>query len=74
MNYKKNNSGTADMTLSVGFCQSLTLIFITLKLTKHIDWSWWWVLALLWIPMAVFIVVILCIRICAYIQDKFVLK
>lgn len=35
--------------LSIGFLQILTLLFITLKLTHNIDWSWWWVLApLLW--------------------------
>ena len=24
---------------------------MTLKLTKTIDWSWWWVTAPLWIPI-----------------------
>ena len=27
----------------------LTLLFVALKLTGHIDWSWWWVLSPLWI-------------------------
>jgi len=27
------------------FLSILTLIFITLKLTEFIDWSWWFVLA-----------------------------
>lgn len=41
----------------------LTIVFIALKLTNHIDWSWWWVLSPLWIEMAlvfltVFIVLI----------------
>jgi hypothetical protein len=31
----------------------LALIFITLKLTDNIDWSWWWVLAPLWLPIAI---------------------
>lgn len=31
----------------------LGLIFITLKLTGHITWSWLWVLAPFWIPFAV---------------------
>lgn len=26
----------------------LAFIFITLKLTGHISWSWWWVLSPLW--------------------------
>jgi predicted RND superfamily exporter protein len=39
------------------FFPALTLIFITLKLTEVIDWPWIWVLAPLWIPLAVAIVV-----------------
>lgn len=30
---------------------SITLIFITLKLTKYIDWLWWLVLFPMWIPL-----------------------
>jgi hypothetical protein len=37
----------------IGFAGLLALIFITLKLTGYIDWSWWWVLAPLWIPVVV---------------------
>lgn len=29
----------------MNFLSVLTLIFITLKLTEMIDWSWWFVLA-----------------------------
>lgn len=36
-----------------GFLGALTLIFITLKLTDNIDWSWLWVLSPIWIPAAV---------------------
>ena len=35
------------------FLPALTLIFITLKLTGTIGWSWWWVLAPLWIPILI---------------------
>jgi ATP/ADP translocase len=38
---------------SFPFFGILTLIFITLKLTGHIAWSWWWVLAPLWGPIVV---------------------
>lgn len=31
---------------------ALTLIFVTLKLTNNIDWSWVWVLCPIWIPIA----------------------
>lgn len=32
------------------FLSGLLLLFIGLKLTGHIDWSWWWVLAPAWVP------------------------
>jgi hypothetical protein len=41
------------MKATIGFPQLLTLIFITLKLTGHISWSWWWVLAPVWGPLAI---------------------
>jgi len=37
---------------TLGFPQALTLLFIGLRLTGHIDWSWWWVLS----PMIILIV------------------
>lgn len=37
----------------VGFLGALTILFIALKLTHVIDWSWWWVLSPIWIPVAV---------------------
>ena len=37
----------------IGFCGLLAIVFITLKLCKVIEWSWWWVLAPLWIPFVV---------------------
>ncbi len=29
------------------------LVFIVLKLTDQIDWSWWWVLSPLWLPFII---------------------
>ena len=37
----------------IGFCGLLAIVFITLRLTGTISWSWLWVLAPIWIPMAV---------------------
>lgn len=34
----------------IGMGMVLFLIFMVLKLTDLIDWSWWWVTAPLWIP------------------------
>ena len=37
----------------ISLCTLLTVAFVTLKLCKVIDWSWWWVLAPLWGPWAI---------------------
>lgn len=36
-----------------GFPTLLTIAFIVLKLCNVITWSWWWVLAPIWIPVAI---------------------
>jgi len=44
------------------FMVLLTTLFIGLKLTGNIDWSWWWVLSPLWVPLgfAVLLLIIVC--------------
>ncbi len=37
---------------SINFISLLVLVFITLKLTGTINWSWWWVLSPIWVPVA----------------------
>lgn len=36
----------------ISFFGLLAIVFITLKLTSVIAWSWWWVLFPLWGPVA----------------------
>ena len=52
---------------SIGLSELLTIAFIVLKLTNCIDWSWWWVLSPIWIPiafiLAFFIITFLCLTI-----------
>ena len=43
----------------VGFLGMLGILFIGLKLTGHIDWSWWWVTLPLWGAFAVIIAALL---------------
>ncbi len=31
----------------------VTIVFFVLKVTNTVDWSWWWVFAPLWIPVAI---------------------
>lgn len=42
----------------MGFAEVLTLIFLTLKLTDVIDWSWWLVLSPLWITYGVALILV----------------
>jgi hypothetical protein len=43
----------------LGINAILFLIFMVLKLTKFIDWSWWWVTSPLWITVILYGVVVL---------------
>lgn len=45
----KNNTGSGLSLPGVLF-----IIFLILKLTGNIDWSWWWVTSPLWIPVCLF--------------------
>ena len=38
----------------MNFFSVLTMLFIALKLTGYIAWSWWWVLSPLWIPFVIY--------------------
>lgn len=53
-----NNNSTGG---GIGFCGLLSIVFIILKLTHFIDWSWWWVLSPLWLPLAAVLSIILVI-------------
>lgn len=53
------------------FCALLTIAFIVLKLTGFIDWSWLWVLAPIWIPVAFYLILFLVILIIVLIYRFF---
>ena len=43
----------------IGFCGLLTIVFIVLKLLKVINWSWLWVLAPIWIPIIITLIIVI---------------
>ena len=48
---------------SFPLCSVLFVLFLALKLTGHINWSWWWVTAPLWGPWVALIIVLLAIAV-----------
>jgi hypothetical protein len=58
--FVKNNNMSKDQTTTL-FNPSLStllfIVFLILKLTGNIDWSWWWVTSPLWIPLALLLIV-----------------
>ena len=51
---KQTNTGISVYT-------TLFLIFLILKLTGNITWSWWWVTSPLWIPVLLVISIMIVI-------------
>jgi len=44
--------------MKIGFLHALALIFITLKLTNYIAWSWFWVVSPIVIPLIISLLII----------------
>lgn len=48
----------------IGFLGMLAILFIGLKLVGAIDWSWWWVVSPLWLPVVLILVfIVICLAI-----------
>ena len=46
-------SNTRQVTFALD--SALFIVFVVLRLTRHIDWAWYWVAAPLWVPFAAII-------------------
>lgn len=44
-------------------CVLLTILLTGLKLGDVIDWSWWWVLSPIWIPLLIALVILVVAKI-----------
>jgi hypothetical protein len=51
-------SDQSNSSNGTGFASVLFLVFLVLKLTNHIAWSWWWVTAPLWGTFALAAVIV----------------
>jgi hypothetical protein len=56
---KPHNAGSG----GIGLACAVFIVFLVLKLTGYIDWSWWWITAPLWgglvLAIAIFIIIFL---------------
>lgn len=59
-----------NIKLPGSFIGLLTILFIGLKLTNYIDWSWLWILAPLWVPITLILLIALAI-LCLYFIVKY---
>ena len=53
--------------ISVSADSALFIVFLVLKLVGAIDWSWWWVTAPLWLPLAAILAVVVALGIIAVV-------
>ena len=53
-----NSGGSAAAGGGIGFCGLLAIVFIVLKLVGVISWPWVWVLAPIWIPIVLGVVIV----------------
>lgn len=63
-----NNNSNAG---GVGFFTILFVVFLILKLTHTINWSWWWVTAPLWLPGAILLVIVTLVSLVILIKRSF---
>jgi hypothetical protein len=65
-----SNKNVPEVSVNFPILGILGLIFITLKLTGHITWSWLWVLAPFWIPIGILILIGIIFFIIAMFSNK----
>lgn len=56
---------TTTHSSGIGFSGLLAVLFIALKLTGTVAWSWAWVLSPLWIPLVLLLIIVAVVAIAA---------
>jgi hypothetical protein len=65
MSKDSNNTSSG----GIGFVGLLTILFIALKLTHFINWSWLWVLSPIWIT-TILVILLIIIFVIAEVSSK----
>lgn len=65
------STNSSSSSSGIGLIGGLTLLFVALKLTGYIQWSWVWVLSPLWITLSLGILLIIGIgAVVYYLKDQ----
>ena len=64
------SNSSSSSSSGIGFPGLLTVLFIGLKLTGYITWSWWWVLSPMWISVLAALVFLAAYFVFLWIFDK----
>jgi hypothetical protein len=69
--FKTMSSSSSKSSGGLSFTGALTILFIGLKLTHVINWSWWWVLSPIWISVLIGLAILAVVAIIAIIAGVF---
>lgn len=64
-----SNSSSSSSSGGIGFVGLLTVLFIGLKLTGFISWSWWWVLSPIWITALLVLATLAVVLVVAVLRE-----
>ena len=67
--FKNMSDNKSTSSSGIGFFGLLAILFIALKLTGVIAWSWWWVLAPIWIPFVIVVLVLIVLGIAIAVNN-----
>ena len=67
--FKDMSDNKTTSSSGIGFFGLLAILFIALKLTGVIAWSWWWVLAPIWIPFVIVVLVLIVVGIAIAVNN-----
>ena len=62
------------VTTSFPIASILAIVFVVLKLTNNVDWSWWWVLSPLWVPLGIIVILFAVIFIFLFVKSMIGLR
>jgi hypothetical protein len=57
--FKNMGNVSSSSSSGISFVGLLTIVFIVLKLTGYITWSWLWVLSPLWISVIIVLIILI---------------